>query len=209
MKKILIFIVFAFFCFTGCGEIQGQETSDANTDLLFTAENIIEENVIIPEFTVLTLDEAVELDNVQTLMTSINFELSSEVVSSDEFVVNIAIKNTEDLFGAAYRVYYDGLALSVVNVEAGGFLGKAGETAFMYAVGTELSDGKNFYKIVTGYTRLGKEIGGVSGDGILAKIKFKILAKGETKLSFGRVDFRHPNLSVVQVKTQAMTLKIE
>jgi len=103
------------------------------------------------------------------------------ISSAEGAEIGIDIYNVSDVFGAAFRVFYDGSVAEVVDVLPGSFLGP--DEFFFYTV--EAGDGLSYVAIgITRTQNEGGTIGGVDGSGRLATIVFSGSAEGSFTLSF-------------------------
>ena len=71
---------------------------------------------------------------------------------------------------------FDPRVLEVIHVQRGGFLGSAGQAKFM-------ADSSSPGRIVLGASRVGQQPG-VTGNGLVASLRFRALEAGQTSLSF-------------------------
>lgn len=116
----------------------------------------------------------------------LGFDFSDLTIQAgEEIVVEVVIENVNNLFGASYTVDFDRNFLQFVKIEEGGFLKSKNPT---WLASTVNDDG-----LVVGLTSLGK-VQGVSGTGVLARITFKALKRGEAGLSFKNTSFLDPSL---------------
>ena len=91
------------------------------------------------------------------------------------FTINICISDVIDLYGWEFRLGWNSTILEAVGVFEGQFLKTGGDTFFTYKVNNTLG-----YMIVD-CTLLG-DVPGVSGDGVLATVKFYVESVGECLL---------------------------
>lgn len=102
----------------------------------------------------------------------------------DPFNIEICVENVEDLYAYELTLLYSPYrsVLMPVEVAEGPFMKQGGETLFFY-------DDRPFEGLLSVVCILGPPANqGVSGSGILATIKFRVLEAGESDLKFIRTD---------------------
>jgi len=99
----------------------------------------------------------------------------SHGIVGQNFTINICISDVVDLYGWEFRLGWNSTILEAVGVFEGQFLKTGGDTFFTYKVNNTLG-----YMIVD-CTLLG-DVPGVSGDGVLATVKFYVESVGECLL---------------------------
>jgi hypothetical protein len=98
------------------------------------------------------------------------------VSSGDTFEVRIQAEASRPVSHLPLSLSFDPAVLAVEKVDAGDFLGGAGEARVM-------SDSGRPGSLVIGASRLG-QVPGVTGKGTLARITFRALAAGSSELAF-------------------------
>jgi hypothetical protein len=101
----------------------------------------------------------------------------------DAFALDVRVADVTDLYGFQFDLGFDPTIIRAVEVGEGNFLASGGgATSFVPG------DIDNTLGLVlfTGNTLLGPA-GGVSGEGVLAHLKFQALAEGRSPLVFGNV----------------------
>jgi hypothetical protein len=99
-----------------------------------------------------------------------------QVAPGDRFQVTLEISSAEPVSHLPLALSFDPKVLAVEKVEAGDFLGGPGAAQV-------LSDASRSGDLVLGASRLGK-VPGVAGKGTLARITFRAVAAGSTRLDF-------------------------
>ncbi|MDI6793220.1 MAG: fibronectin type III domain-containing protein [bacterium] len=105
-----------------------------------------------------------------------------EVKAGDEFKIEVWAENVNNLFGCVFKIDYNKRILDVEEsgaVEAGWFLGEKP------LVSDYLEENGIASKIGV-VTKKGSELGGASGTGLVAIVKFKARASGKTTIKLDR-----------------------
>jgi hypothetical protein len=91
-----------------------------------------------------------------------------------DFIINVSISNVADLYGWEFKLSWNATILDIVNTTEGTFLRSRGSTFFHQITNA------------TGYLRLDcnlmDNVSGVSGNGVLATIQFRVRGSGECDL---------------------------
>jgi hypothetical protein len=106
---------------------------------------------------------------------------SSQTVDAigDIFTANVCISDVFNLYAYEFKLYYNSTALNGTSVVPGSFLNESGQTPFFYRVA--FTDYYNStYGVVWIDSTLTGNVTGVDGDGVLATIKFKAIAVGNS-----------------------------
>lgn len=122
-----------------------------------------------------------------------------EVLLNTETEVNVSVSNVSDLYGFSFHIEYEPENLDVLSVEAGDFF-EGKETIFLSKIDKERRE------IVVGDVIKGKDEG-VSGSGILLKIKFVLKEDKETYLKFKKSVLKDSNLSVIDTDFKDVVIK--
>jgi general secretion pathway protein D len=132
---------------------------------------------------------------VTPLQLSVNAPGTEHV--GDTFQVTVNAANAHDLFGVPLQIQFDPRVLSLVNVDAGDFLGKDGQAVAL--VHRDEGNGA-----VTISATRPPNTAGVDGHGTLVTLTFKATAPGSSQLALVRIGARdsHQN-SLPSVGTQA------
>ena len=112
----------------------------------------------------------------------------SEVYRGQDIILDVSIKNVDNLFAFQTDVNYDSELLEVLSVEVGDFFGEGNEVDNWLFVGGAREDGK--IKAVSG-ARIALAGNYISGEGSLFKVNFVALADGVSNVSvseFSAVD---------------------
>ncbi len=122
-----------------------------------------------------------------------------------EFTVDIEIVSAQNLFGASFELNYTNTQyLDALQAEAGPFLGN--DLVFLPTI-----DDANG-KVSIGITRKAGQ-GGVSGSGVMARVKFKSLATtpSETQITFSlsNVSANDPNGAAISLTPSSATTTIQ
>ncbi|HYG62836.1 MAG TPA: secretin N-terminal domain-containing protein [Thermoanaerobaculia bacterium] len=99
-----------------------------------------------------------------------------EVAPGDRFEMRVQVAAGQPISHLPLSLDFDARMLAVEKVEAGDFLGGEGEAQVM-------SDFSRPGSLVVGASRMG-QVPGVKGDGTVARITFRALAKGSTRIGF-------------------------
>ncbi len=109
-----------------------------------------------------------------------------EAAVGEEFELTVDIDGATSLFSAPLFVNYDPVRLEFLEVTAGGFLERGGQSAnFSSQVK------KEFGQIIVGYQQADDGIG-TSGAGTLFKMRFRAQNAGSALIELDRVNFRNP-----------------
>jgi general secretion pathway protein D len=110
------------------------------------------------------------------------------VAPGDEVVVQLLADAGQPVAHFPVELEFDPAVLAVERVEAGGFLGAAGEV-------TVLSDNSEEGALSLGASRLGRDRGGVEGRGVVATIHFRAVAAGHSAIAFRKAEALDSDLS--------------
>jgi general secretion pathway protein D len=114
------------------------------------------------------------------------------------FQVAVMAANAQDLFSVPMQMQFDPKLLSLVNVDAGDFLGKDGQAVAL----VHRDEGNGAVTISTSRPPGTK---GVDGQGTLCTLTFKALAPGDAALSLVRIGAKNSQqVSLPAVGTQAV-----
>lgn len=128
--------------------------------------------------------------NSQTMTTGIEISVTPSVSSAgvgDTKTFTVNVSKAEDLYAYGFDIIYDPSKLEYLSVEEGDFLNKDGKTvSFLSSL-----ENNNPGKLIIASSRLENPQSGVSGDGMLFTIAFKIIGElGEASvISFGPDSF--------------------
>jgi len=96
----------------------------------------------------------------------------------DFFTVNVSIADVFDLYGYGFKLYYNSTVMNGTQVIEGSFLKSGGQTSFWV---TSFTDHYNLtHGVVSIVCFLMGNVSGIGGGGVLATIKFKSLAVGDS-----------------------------
>jgi general secretion pathway protein D len=112
-----------------------------------------------------------------------------EVAPGDQFEVRLQVTAHQPISHLPLSLDFDPAVLAVDKVEAGDFLGGAGEAQV-------LSDTSRPGVLVLGASRLG-QVPGVQGTGTVARITFRALRKGSSRITFAATKALDPALRAV------------
>ncbi len=107
--------------------------------------------------------------------TIVTVDPTTVTVAGKIATININVSGVVDLYGWEFRLRWNSTLLDVTSVTEGTFLKQGGDTFF-----ASKTDNAQGY-IMVDCTLIG-DISGISGDGILAVVKFNIENSGETVL---------------------------
>ena len=110
---------------------------------------------------------------------TVNMVQNSSISNGDTLAIDVLVNNLSNVYGAGFDVDFDPSKLIYAGYVAGSFLEKSGDTV-NYIITTQTG---NSGKLIAGISRLGS-VGGVSGNGKIVTLKFKVVASGSTSLSF-------------------------
>ena len=96
----------------------------------------------------------------------------------DFFTVNVSVADVFDLYGYGFKLYYDSTVMNGTQVIEGSFLKSGGRTFFRIMNFTDHYD--STHGVVWIVCSLLGNVSGVSGSGVLATIKLKSLAAGDS-----------------------------
>jgi len=97
---------------------------------------------------------------------------------NNRYVVGVAVENAKDLFAWQFRLNWTGSMLDVTKVVEGPFLKQGGKTYFI----SKLYNGATGNYTLVSNTLQAPAVVGVSGNGTLAYIEFKLEKYGQTSL---------------------------
>lgn len=124
-----------------------------------------------------------------------------ELTLNTETELDVSISHVDDLYGFSFHIEYEPENLNIVSVEEGDIF-KGKETIFLSKIDKERRE------IVVGDVIKGKSEG-VSGSGILLKIKISLKKDKETFLKFKKCVLKDENLSVIDADFKDITIKPE
>ena len=134
--------------------------------------------------------------------TGIHSTLSNTPVGvGDTFVVTLSAENMIDLAGWQFDVTFDQNVLEAVDVTEGDFLKSDGGNAFFQ--GGSIDNGT--IRGISG-ARLAED--GVSGSGVIAQIRFKALAEGDTAVTLNNHLFGTPDNEPIDVAVAPIQIRI-
>ena len=119
----------------------------------------------------------------------LNFGTDSvEVIQNELKIIPVIINNVKDLYGFAFHIEFEPEFISVESIDEGDFLKKDNnETFFLSKIDNERRE------IIIGASRRSK-VEGVSGNGTLMFIKFKLKTNNKTFLKFKEISLMDSNL---------------
>ncbi len=144
---------------------------------------------------------ASEGEQQETYLVDISID-SYSGKKDEEFIINVYINTDKKLYAVEFELDYNSsiLETSKDNITKGDFLNKDGTDTYEI-IKTEEG------KIIFASTRLG-QTGGVSGEGILAQIKFKAISEGVSPLSLTNVKITDTSLEVDKFKVNVENGKV-
>jgi len=96
----------------------------------------------------------------------------------DSFTANVSIADVFDLYGYRFKLYYNSTVMNGTQVIEGSFLKSGGQTSFWV---TSFTDHYNLtHGVVSIVCFLMGNVSGIGGGGVLATIRFKSLAVGDS-----------------------------
>ncbi|MDY7091756.1 MAG: hypothetical protein SX243_02155 [Acidobacteriota bacterium] len=135
----------------------------------------------------------------------ISLELVAEaarVAPGDELVVQLMADAGQPVAHFPVELEFDPAVLAVERVEAGGFLGAAGDV-------TVLSDTSEEGALSLGASRLGRGHDGVEGRGVVATIHFRAVAEGNSAIAFRKAEALDADLADLATQTaQPLTVVV-
>lgn len=110
---------------------------------------------------------------------TLSVDPASTVKSVDEtFTIDIKVTDVNDLYGWEFQLSYDGTIINCTDVVEGSFLSSGGSTWFKnITLDNTAGSGLVWFTC----TLLG-DVSGVTGNGVLATLSFKVLAEGSCTL---------------------------
>jgi hypothetical protein len=106
---------------------------------------------------------------------------SVQETAEQNFAVNVSISNVVDLYGWQLTLSWNSSLLNVISVVEGPMLRSSGNSTFFSPKVNGASG--NLSALCTRLQSLGSKVTGVSGDGTLMIIQFKVIASGSCDLS--------------------------
>jgi hypothetical protein len=114
--------------------------------------------------------------------TRVFLDPSSQTVGAvgDSFIVNVKITDVSNLYGYGFKLYYNSTLMNGTQpVDEGSFLKSGGQTPFWGVVSfTDYYNSTHGYVWI--YCTLTGNVSGIYGSGVLATMKFKSLASGDS-----------------------------
>jgi len=100
--------------------------------------------------------------------------------TGQNFTINILVSNVADLYGWQLRLEWNSTLLEIINVTEGNFLKNGGNTFFYYE-----NDTTDYIFIICTLTPEvpEQETPGISGNGVLATLQFRIKENGSCSLT--------------------------
>ncbi len=140
-------------------------------------------------------DNTFRFSTIQPTDTTVYLEPTNitGISINDTFVMNIRVHNVIDLFAWEIVLYYQNDVLSAIDANKGSFLDSGGPVYFVTDSGPTIGTGVwNSYNMTHGRIHLGAtlvgNLPGVSGNGIIGSIEFRLLAQGNSTLAFKRTE---------------------
>ncbi len=130
------------------------------------------------------------------------FSGPASVTSGREFSLAVEIENVEGLYSAPLFVNYDPAVLELVEVTEGSFLKQDGQNTFFSTRPNRVTG-----QVVVGYKQ-GPGGKGASGTGVLFTLTFLPKAIGATEVSVGRINFRGPEGTRVEVSPAVRSIEV-
>jgi hypothetical protein len=116
------------------------------------------------------------------------------------FEVNVSISNVADLYGWQLSLSWSASLLNVTNVMEGPMLRSSGNSTF-FSPKVDAAAG-NLSALCTRLLSLGSSVTGVSGDGTLMTVQFKVIASGSCDLVLYDTQLRDPNIKAINHTVQ-------
>jgi len=121
------------------------------------------------------------------------------------FTIDIIVDSAgSDVYGAQYELYFDNTVLSAATQTQGTFLSQDGASTNVIVDTIDNTIGK----VVYGETRLGPDVGGVTGSGIIASITFETIKSGTSALTLSYVMVMDSNNEEVMTTVNSGTCMI-
>jgi hypothetical protein len=111
------------------------------------------------------------------------------------FAVNVSISNVTDLYAWQLTLTWNPSLLSVTNVAEGPMLRSSGNSTY-FSPKVNAASG-NLSALCSRLLSIGSSVTGVSGNGTLMTIQFKVIANGSCDLSLYDTQLRDPNINAI------------
>ncbi len=117
---------------------------------------------------------------------ALNIAAPASAAVNDLFSLTVTVVNASGLFSAPFVLTYDPAILEFVQGSEGNFLKSDGKKTVFQVVNT-----KQGGRVTVNLSRI-ENAGGVSGNGALASLAFRVKGKGIANLGFSSVNFTDP-----------------
>ncbi len=117
---------------------------------------------------------------------ALNIAAPASAAVNDLFSFTVTVVNASGLFSAPFVLTYDPAILEFVQGSEGNFLKSDGKKTVFQVVNT-----KQGGRVTVNLSRI-ENAGGVSGNGALASLAFRVKGKGIANLGFSSVNFTDP-----------------
>ena len=124
-----------------------------------------------------------------------------DIVAGQTFSVDIAISGVTDLYAYQFDLGFDPSVIMSAGVSEGPFLATGGSTFFLDGAIDNIGG-----SVSSTADSLLTAISGVSGDGIIARAKFKGLSAGSSSINLFNVVLLDSSLSGIEVNVQGSTV---
>ncbi len=189
---------------------QRQEANHSNSGAGSSSATIMTEILSNPQQEVVA-SRSVPPDNLSTVPDGLNLNAPTLRLQSsnqgiqvgDQFILSIEADQVKDLFSAPFYLKYDPQLLEFIGLTEGKFLRQDGKpTVFIYSIDPDTG------QVIIGLSRLGDDVGGISGSGVLALATFKAKNPGTANVAFQNVDFRDIRLEPVNVISESGEVQV-
>ena len=124
--------------------------------------------------------------------------------SGDTFTLDIRAENITDLAGWQFDIAFDSTVLEAINVSEGDFLKADGGTTFFQGGSIDNAAGK-----ITGLSAARLSTQGVTGTGVLVRVRFKAKSAGETELALQKFQFGTATGDSISAGPHEITFTVE
>lgn len=166
--------------------------------------NKIKETIVISGLALLLL--TVFCQNGMAAGSSVSVSPQTITASAgDTFTIDIVVDSAgSEVYGAQYELYFDNTILSAASQTQGTFLSQDGASTNVIVDTIDNTIGKVEY----GETRLGPDVGGVTGSGIIASITFETIKSGTSALTLSYVMVMDSNNEEVMTTVNSGTCMV-
>ena len=139
------------------------------------------------------------------LNAGVSYALSpTPIHTGDTFTLDILAENVFDMAGWQFDIAFDPAILEAIDVSEGDFLKTDGGTTFFHGGSIDNAAGK-----ITGLNAARLSTQGVTGTGVLVRMRFRAKSKGETELALQKFQFGSTTGEAIPAGPQQIRVTVE